>query len=63
MDMANVLHDGLGSTYRTPICQSAPQGMSFPMVLPDGWDWARFLELVLSFSSFPFPTLFLPSRR
>jgi hypothetical protein len=30
---------------------------------PDGWDSARFLEIVLNFDSFPFPSLFLPSRR
>jgi hypothetical protein len=30
---------------------------------PDGWDWARFLELFLSFGSFPFPSFVLPSRR
>jgi hypothetical protein len=30
---------------------------------PDGWDSARFLELVLNFGSFPFRELFLPSRR
>jgi hypothetical protein len=32
------------------------------MLTPDGWDSARFLELVLNFGSFPFPVLFLPSR-
>jgi len=30
---------------------------------PDGWDSARFLEIVLSFASFPFPSFFLLSRR
>jgi len=30
---------------------------------PDGWDSARFLGLVLSFGSFPFRELVLPSRR
>jgi hypothetical protein len=30
---------------------------------PDGWDCARFLEVVLSFGRFPFPSLVLPSRR
>jgi hypothetical protein len=30
---------------------------------PDGWDSARFLGLFLSYSSFPFPSLFLASRR
>jgi hypothetical protein len=30
---------------------------------PDGWDSARFLELVLNFGSFPFLSLFLSSRR
>ena len=30
---------------------------------PDGWDSARFLEMVLSFGRFPFSSLFLPSRR
>jgi hypothetical protein len=28
-----------------------------------GWDSARFLELVLSYGSFPFSSLVLPSRR
>src|SRR5215217_7101098 len=28
---------------------------------PDGWDWARFLELLLSYSSFPFPSVCLPT--
>ena len=27
---------------------------------PDGWDSARFLEIILSFSSFPFPSFVLP---
>ena len=27
---------------------------------PDGWDSPRFLEIVLSFGSFPFPSLSLP---
>jgi len=30
---------------------------------PDGWDSVRFLGLVLSFGSFPFHKLVLPSRR
>ena len=30
---------------------------------PDGWDSARYWEIFLSFGSFPFPNLFLPSRR
>jgi len=30
---------------------------------PDGWESARFLELVLNDSNFPFRELFLPSRR
>jgi hypothetical protein len=30
---------------------------------PDGWESARFLSLVLSFGSFPFRELVLPSRR
>jgi hypothetical protein len=37
--------------------------MSFLMILPDGWDSARFLEIVLSFGRFPFPSLIFPSRR
>ncbi len=30
---------------------------------PDGWDSTRFLGLVPSYSSFPFPDPFLPSLR
>jgi|WetSurMetagenome_2_1015567.scaffolds.fasta_scaffold763086_2 hypothetical protein len=30
---------------------------------PDGWDSARFLELVLNDGSFPFRELVLPTRR
>jgi hypothetical protein len=30
---------------------------------PDGWDSARFLEMVLSYGKFPFRELALPSRR
>jgi len=33
--------------------------MSFRMVLSDGWDCARFLELVLNFGSFPFSSFVL----
>src|SRR5512132_355413 len=33
------------------------------MRAPDGWDSARFLGLVLNYSSFPFPSFILPSRR
>jgi PhnB protein len=28
----------------------------------DGWDWVRFLEMVLRFGRFPFPSVSLPSR-
>lgn len=33
------------------------------MRVPDGWESARFLELVLSYGSFPFCEFVLPSRR
>jgi hypothetical protein len=33
------------------------------MNAPDGWNWARFLELFLNFGGFPFPSVSLPSRR
>ena len=35
----------------------------FSGVAPDDRDSARFLELVLNFGRFPFPSLFLTSRR
>ena len=37
--------------------------MRLTMRAPDWWESARFLGLVLSDGSFPFPSLFLPSRR
>ena len=54
MDMAILLHDGLCWTNPTSICQSAPQGMSILMILPDGWESARFQALcvALGFSRF-----------
>jgi len=36
---------------------------SFSEGAPDGWDSARFSGIVLSYSSFPLPSCFLPSRR
>jgi hypothetical protein len=30
---------------------------------PDDWDCARFWEIILNFSSFPYPSFILPSRR
>ena len=33
------------------------------MLTPDWWESARFLEIVMSYGSFPFRELVLPSRR
>jgi hypothetical protein len=41
----------------------APQQRMLGRSWPDGWDSARFWELVLSFGRFPFRELFFSSRR
>jgi hypothetical protein len=55
--MAILLHDGLCWTNRTSICHVLLDDTTGRLGL------CAFFELFLSYDSFPFPVLFLPSRR